>query len=125
MADKFIDKVFKYGVRNPKCLAREMAELAPGLVAVYDVSNEYDTYFDSSRWEISRPEIWGDSVWVTKDPSMGVLQGIGCAPPIDSFEQALWFAGVNLRSDSVEMHEQPQKVNLDDILARHVESEPK
>jgi len=120
MVDEFIDKVVGYTTRNPNCAAREMAELAPGLVTVYDVSNEYDTYFDSSRWGESNPGFWEDSLFITNDPSMGVLQGVGTVPQVNSFDASLEFANRNLKSTSdIAMYDQPRTIELDERLAHH------
>lgn len=119
MDNEFIDKVFEYTTRYPDCRARAMAELAPGLVTVYDVLNEFDTYFDSSRWEESEPGFWGDSLWVTGDKSIGVLQGVGCAPQVNSFAKAAWFAGRYLKSTSdVKILEPPRAIDLEEVVAR-------
>ncbi|MEK6809475.1 MAG: hypothetical protein AABY40_02275 [Nanoarchaeota archaeon] len=108
-------------MRNPKCQAKRMAELAPGLVAVYDASDEIDTYFDSSRWTESSPDFLGDSLFVADDQSIGVLQGVGCLPPVDSFKKALWFAGYSLKSTYWDaMNMRPKEINLDEVLVRYI-----
>jgi len=46
-------------------------ELAPGVLALHDSTNEFDVFFDRERWEIVYPEVLGDS------PTPGIERFLG------------------------------------------------
>src|SRR3989338_9957681 len=120
MDNEFINRVLDYTQKHLDCKAREMAELAPGIAAVYDASNEVDTYFDRKQWEASNHPLWGNSLFPPglEGTGIGVLQGVGSMPRISDFDQALGYAQRNLKSTTadVKMYEQPQKVDLEQRL---------
>lgn len=115
----FIDQVLAYAQERPYCIAQEVAELAPGVVTVHDVSNDYDTYFDSARWKAAHPQAFGDTLFLGMEGTeMGTLIGVSSISPIDSFRAALQFAKYHLQStSSVQMYAQPQLVDLEQRIA--------
>jgi hypothetical protein len=76
--------------------------LGEGVTVVYDSMGEFDTYFDREKWYPTMPEIWEDSLYppVLEPLNLGVLQGIGQAPAVRSFEMALAFTKRQLKPKS-------------------------
>ena len=79
----------------------EMAELAPGVIGIRNDygKGECDAYFDLAQWEGAYPDLWGDEL---TPPSlaalrMGVLEGIGKFPHVQSINDLLTFASSQLR----------------------------
>src|SRR3989344_1573942 len=107
---EFIGKVLAYAQETPYRIPLEAAELAPGVVTVYDVSGDYDTYFDRTRWDPSHPDTWGDLLFEgMEETGMEILLGVSNLPRIDSFRAAFQFARYHLQSTAdVRISAQPQ-----------------
>ena len=79
----------------------EMAELAPGVIGIYNDygEGECDAYFDLAHWEVAYPNLWEGGL---APPSlapfrMGVLEGVGKFPTVKSLDELLTFASSQLR----------------------------
>lgn len=79
--------------------ALEIQALAPGVVAVRDSMNEYDTYFDRERWEPTIPEIWMEeggrcALYPSslEEANIGVLPGLGRFPAPRGFAEVAEYA---------------------------------
>ncbi len=71
--------------------------IGSGVVIVQDSKNEFDTYFDQSKWEFVQPQIWENEN--TKiDNEIGILPGNGKYPRVSSFNEAMMFAVDHLKS---------------------------
>lgn len=66
------------------------------IVIVQDSKNEFDTYFDLSRFEFKQPEIWNKTN--RNNNEIGILPGNGKYPRVSSFGEAILFASEHLRS---------------------------
>src|SRR3990167_375004 len=75
--------------RSSKYAPVKMAELAPGVVAVKDISGECDTLFDTDEWRFTHPEIWDSENLLPslKKVGIGVLEGLGQTPRVSSIEE--------------------------------------
>jgi hypothetical protein len=99
--DAMIQKTLRYCVEIvkewPAFRASRTAELAPGVVAVEDVSGECDALFDRSRWKYAIPQQWairesrcGSSL--LDDMNLGLLPGAGATRTIRTIEKMASFA---------------------------------
>lgn len=98
----------------------EMQELAPGVIAVHDTMNEFDTYFDRERWEPTMPQIWGEE----GDPcglypptlegtGIGILPGAGRAPQPHNFSGVTEYAKKQLQPTASDCwHEEPEHISV-------------
>ncbi len=115
----FIQRVLEYTERQPGSGVREMAELAPGMVAVCDVSQQMDIYFDREKWGAARPNDWGDELYPPglQGTGIGVLENPRKFPRGLDLKYARWYAEDVLKtvaSDS--FHSNPEMVTIDDLL---------
>ena len=101
MSDKvsITDRVKNYIAGWRDIEARGIARLSQRAVAVMDNYNETDVYFDTKSYKLIMEQIWrdvrGDSCLfpqALKGTGLGVLPGVGCAPQIRGYADALEFA---------------------------------
>ena len=84
----------------------DMRLLSLGAVVVYDNHREFDVYFNRESFDVVHPEIWpGDDgspggylfPKAMEGAGLGLLQGVGRAPPVTGFDDALEYAQQHLR----------------------------
>jgi len=67
-----------------------ICEFAPGVIGISDTfqGGEFDVFFDVERWGATMPELWGETLTPPglAGTGMGVLPGIGSAPPPRSLD---------------------------------------
>ena len=95
--DPLVEKVRNYFRNAPRMEIRQEAELAPGIVCVYNSGDEWDVYFDTSRWDFKDPKLWNmdNPLQYIKNlrlMGIGLLPGTGCYPPVKDFDHALSLA---------------------------------
>src|ERR1035437_3491210 len=71
--------------------------IGDGILIVQDTQSEYDVYFDTDKWEYVMPQIWEG---FDNNEGVGVLPGTGRHPAVRNFQDAVQFAGQQLRSKS-------------------------
>jgi hypothetical protein len=74
--------------------ATRMAELAPGIIAVEDKSNECDALFDVTMWKYTDEELWAgmDRTKMIMEEQFNVLEGVGSSNPVKTIEAMMGFA---------------------------------
>lgn len=99
MSDRTIEAVRRYGESACFNIA-SMFEFAPGVVGAFDSTGEFDAYFDRAAWGPSDPGLWGDSLYPPglNGTGLGVLPGVGMAPPPRNFSELFEFAKQGLKS---------------------------
>ena len=112
----FTERVFEYlkkaAVAEVPFEAIKMFELAVGVIAVYDTTDEWEAYFDRKRWKPTRPDFWVDST-VLYPPDLdgsdiGVLSGNCQLPAVGNIQRMRSFAIQELESPSSCLwHESP------------------
>ena len=94
----FLERLAAYAEKTPASSTPfrfiEMQHFGAGITAVHDSLGEYDVYFDPDLWDVIFPQIWGDGLYppAAKEHNLGILPGVGRAPKIRSFIEALYFA---------------------------------
>jgi hypothetical protein len=103
--DVMIQKTIQYGQEIakewPACRVTRTAELAPGVVAVEDVSGGCDALFDRSRWQYTIPRQWATpenrcGSPLLDDMGLGLLPGVGGMPTVKTIEKMVSFARKHL-----------------------------
>ena len=114
--ESIADRVTNYISNSEDIEVGGMADLSSKAVAVKDNFNEIDVYFDARSYSLIMERIWRDGEGESclfppglKGTGLGVLPGIGCAPQIRSYVDALEFAKQQLRpiSEKDEFYDQP------------------
>ena len=75
------------------------AELASGMIAVFDAQDEIDVVFDLSLWAYKHPDAWlknGAFPHLRPELGFGVLPGVGTVPKPRTFDDALAYAHMAL-----------------------------
>ncbi|MBI4450385.1 hypothetical protein HY642_00285 [Candidatus Woesearchaeota archaeon] len=99
-AASIADRVKEYIASSPNIEARGMASLSPRAVAVMDNWDETDVYFNAASYKIIHESIWkrpGTEESCLFPPALegtglGVLEGVGRAPHVHGYSDALTFA---------------------------------
>lgn len=99
MKGSIVDRVNDYINGSEKIEAKGMARLSQEAVAVWDNYDETDVYFDRSSYRIVKEYLWkNDNGECSLFPpalegtGLGVLQGVGRAPQVRGYSDALGFA---------------------------------
>lgn len=97
--ESIVDRVTNYIAGSKDIEARGMAGLSPRAVAVMDNFNETDVYFDVGSYRVIMEGIWEDGEGknclfppALKGTGLGVLPGVGRAPQVRVYADALEFA---------------------------------
>jgi len=113
------DKVREYVASLEGVEILGMRELSPRVVVVRDSMNETDVYFDTFSYKVIFEEIWKETDGRSclfplqlEEIGLGLLPGIGRAPPINSYDQALAFAKDQLEPTCKEaqFYNKPHKI---------------
>ena len=114
--ESIVERVKDYITSSEGIEARGMADLSPRAVAVMDNYGETDVYFDAESYKLIMEQIWkkddGTNILFPRaleGTGLGVLEGVGRAPQVSSYDDALGFAKTQLEPivSEAEFHHHP------------------
>ena len=117
---EFINRVLEITQSHPDSKAREMFELAPGVVNVFSADADKDVFFDNRRWEYDEKKGYGDPGAIYKGWARRgiykIQQDWSC-----STEKLYRVVRHDLipRNPKLKFHDEPIKVDLEERLARN------